>query len=216
MANARFSPSISCRRDRLASLKAVNWNRSILNSSHTLDSDPYFHSSETGKPFTDCVSCGLSLSDDPNLPFLVAKSYRSDECIFEYAICEDCRANMAREFSDESQRALATFFTNRVKFEERSELLSFGDLIEPWIETCAACKTPRNKAQTYSLGGILIGDSIIYDPYPLCLCGDCEEEIQSLLSQKTLGIWDDFVQANFDSPPGQHLDLPSKRRPVLL
>ena len=200
----------------MASAGTTNQKRPIHSHFYILDSDPYFHSSETGKPFQDCISCGLSLRDDPNLPFLVAKSYRSDECIFEYAICEDCRANMAREFSAESQQALAAFFTHRVKFEERTKLLSFGDLIEPWIQTCAACNIPRTEAQTHSLGGILLGDSIIYDPYPLCLCGDCEDEIQSLLSKKTLGIWDEFVQINFDSPPGHHRDLPTHRRPVLL
>ena len=123
---------------------------------------------------------------------------------------------MAQEFSDESQQALATFFTQRVRLEERSQFLSPAKLIEPWIRQCAACDTPRTKAKSYSLGGILLGDTMIYDPYPLCLCGDCEEEIQSLLSQQTLGVWDDFVQTNFDCPPGQAQDLPNKGRPALL
>ena len=182
-----------------------------------MDSEPdsYFHSSETGKPFEDCISCGLSLKEDPNLPFLVAKSFRGDECIFEYAICEHCRANMAQEFSGESQRALSGFFTRRIKHDERSRLLSSCHLVEPWIHQCAACDTPRRETKNYSLGGILLGDAMVYDPYPLCLCGKCEEEIQSLLSQQTLGIWDDFVETNFDCPPGQHLDLPTRDRPAM-
>ena len=75
--------------------------------------------------------------------------------------------------------------------------------------------TPRNKTKSFSLGGILLGDTMIYDPYPLCLCGDCEEEIQSLLSHQTLRAWDDFVQTNFDCPPEYYRDLPTKRRPAL-
>ena len=180
------------------------------------NSQSYFHSSETGKPFEDCISCGLSLKEDPDLPFLVAKSFQGDECVFEYAICEHCRSNMAQEFSDESHQALATFFTERVRLDERSQFLSPLNFIEPWIRHCAACDTPRNKAKSFSVGGILLGDTIMYDPYPLCLCGDCEEEIQSLLSHQTLGAWDDFVQTNFDCPPGHYRDLPTKGRPALL
>ena len=123
---------------------------------------------------------------------------------------------MAQEFSAESQQALATFFTERVQLDERSQLLSPSNLIEPWIRHCAACDIPRNETKSYSVGGIILGDNMIYDPYPLCLCGDCEEEIQSLLSQQTLGVWDEFIQTNFDCPPGHYRDLPTKGRPALL
>ena len=179
------------------------------------ESHSYFNSSETGKPFEDRISCGLSLKEDLGLPYLVAKSFRGDECIFEYAICEHCRANMAQEFSDESQQALTGFFTQRIEHEKRSQLFSSCHLIDPWIQKCAACDTPRRETTTHSLGGILLGEAMVYDPYPLCLCGTCEEEIQSLLSHQTLGIWDDFVQTNFDCPPGQQLDLPTRDRPAL-
>ena len=55
---------------------------------------------------------------------------------------------------------------------------------------------------------------MIYDPYPLCLCGRCEEAIQGLLSQKTRGMWDDFVDTHFDGPPANVEDLPVRGRPV--
>ena len=122
---------------------------------------------------------------------------------------------MAQEFSDESQQALTGFFTQRIEHEKRSQLFSSCHLIDPWIQKCAACDTPRRETTTHSLGGILLGEAMVYDPYPVCLCGTCEEEIQSLLSHQTLGIWDDFVQTNFDCPPGQQLDLPTRDRPAL-
>ena len=180
------------------------------------DPHPYFHSEETGAPFRDCISCGLSLTHDPGQPYLVAKSYRGQECIFEYAICEDCRANLASEFSNESQEALTSYFMQKAKLLDRSRFLDFGESIEPWIRECTGCGTLRSEAVTYSLGGILQGTSIVFDPYPICLCGKCEEEIHALLSPKTQGIWDDFVETHFDGPPGYTEDFPTKGRPALL
>lgn len=181
---------------------------------HEPDPNSDFHSAETGKPFQDCICCGLNL-DDPDLPYLVAKSYNRGECIFEYAICEDCRSNMAQEFSVDSRDALAGFFEERVKVRERSIFLAFGNDPNPWIEKCAACQTPRTQMESYSIGGVLLGMDMIYDPYPLCLCGKCEEEIQGLLSKKTRGRWDEFVDTHFDGPPADVEDVPASGRPVL-
>ena len=182
------------------------------------ESDPPsdFHSAETGEPFRDCVACGLPLRQDPELPYLVAKNYHRGECIFEYAICEDCRSNMAQEFSTDSRRALARFFEERIRLEERSMLLALGKHPEPWLEKCAACGTPRSSMESYSIGGILVGMQMIYDPYPLCLCGKCEEEIQEGLSDKTRGMWDDFVDTHFDGPPANVEDVPATGRPILI
>ncbi|MBB80013.1 MAG: hypothetical protein CMN02_03260 [Roseibacillus sp.] len=182
-----------------------------------MEPDPHsdFHSSETGAPFRDCISCGLPFDHAPETPYLVAKSYRRGECIFEYAICEDCRTSMSREFSRDSRQALNLFFQERVNLSERSSLLSHQYVPAPWIQKCAACEKPRNEAESYSLGGMLLGSDMIYDPYPLCLCGNCEEEIQSLLSPGTKGIWDEFVDTHFDGPPSNLEDLPVKGRPVL-
>ena len=181
-----------------------------------MEPDPYadFHSAETGEPFRDCISCGLDLDHDPDLSYLVAKSYRRGECIFEYAICDDCRSNMAQEFSSESRQALSRFFQEQVNLRDRSILLAIGDEPALWIEKCASCETFRNQLESYSLGGLLLGRNMIYDPYPLCLCGKCEEKIQELLSQKTRGIWDDFVDTHFDGPPAGVEDLPVRGRPL--
>jgi len=180
------------------------------------ESDPYseFHSAETGQPFQVCIACGLTL-DDPDLPYLVAKSFRRGECIFEYAICEDCRCNMSQEFSVESRENLANFFEHRVNIKKRSIFLAFGSNPDPWIEKCAACQTPRNEAESYSIGGVLLGSDMLFDPYPLCLCGTCEEEIQELLSKKTRGMWDDFVDDHFEGPPADVEELPLKGRPMV-
>jgi len=121
---------------------------------------------------------------------------------------------MTQEFSSESRQALSRFFEENVNLRERSIFLAFGDEPAPWIEKCASCETPRNQLDSYSLGGVLLGRNMIYDPYPLCLCGKCEKKIQELLSQKTKGTWDDFVDSHFDAPPANVEDLPIRVRPL--
>ena len=178
--------------------------------------DPYseFHSHETGAPFQHCIACGLPL-DDPELPFLVAKSFRGSECIFEYAICDHCRANMAREFSRESRRRLDEFFRQQVNLERRSMLLALGPDPTPWTARCAACATPRADMPSYSIGAVFLGHNMLFDPYPLCLCGPCEDNIQNLISRKTRDIWDEFVETHFDGPPAHLLDLPVGGKPLI-
>lgn len=99
--------------------------------------------------------------------------------------------------------------------KERSVLLAFGSDPNPWIDKCAACQTPRTQMESYSLGGVLLGMEMLFDPYPLCLCDKCEEEIQELLSKQTRGMWDDFVDTHFEGPPADVQNLPVSGRPVL-
>ncbi len=73
----------------------------------------------------------------------------------------------------------------------------------------------RSEVESYSIGGVLLGREMLFDPYPLCLCGKCEEEIQELLSKKTRGIWDDFVDDHFDGPPADVQDLPILGKPLV-
>ncbi|NNC88403.1 MAG: hypothetical protein HKN82_08095, partial [Akkermansiaceae bacterium] len=84
----------------------------------------------------------------------------------------------------------------------------------PWVRQCASCGVERSKAESYSIGGIFLGKVLLYDPYPLCLCGKCEEEIQECLSKKTRDIWDDFVDTHFDGPPADTVDLPLGGKPL--
>jgi hypothetical protein len=123
---------------------------------------------------------------------------------------------MASEFSEESRASLADFFENRVKVRMRSVFLAFGPTPTPWIERCAACQTPRLEMESYSIGGMLLGCEMMFDPYPLCLCGKCEEEVQESLSKKTRGMWDDFVDSHFDGPPADVMDLPRIGRPMVI
>ena len=122
---------------------------------------------------------------------------------------------MSEEFSVESRERLAEFFERRVNIRQRSILLAFWPSPDPWIEKCAACQKSRHEMISYSIGGVLLGNEMQFDPYPLCLCGECEEEIQELLSKQTRGTWDDFVETHFEGPPADVLDVPTGGRPMV-
>ena len=196
----------------------------------TPDEDGLFHSLESGKPFENCASCRLPLveanpapvTDDLGIvqelvaPYLVAKSFHKGECVFEYALCDDCRSNMAKELSTESKESLREFFERKMDVRKRSDKLANESSAAGWIKQCATCGRDRETAENYSTAALFHTGSLMLDPYPLCFCGECEEEIQAGLSKETLGVWDDFVESHFDSPPANVKNLPVGGRPLLI
>lgn len=196
----------------------------------TPDHDGVFKSDETGKHFRYCASCGLPLRESKGpsadgdygivgeevAPYLVAKSYHKGECIFEYALCEGCRMNMAEELSEESKQFLQRFFEERMNLAQRSKRLSRTTDVNAWMETCATCGKKRDEMESYSIAALFYQDSLMIDPYPVCFCSECEEEIQNNLSEETRRVWDDFVETNFDSPPANARDLPVSGRPIFM
>lgn len=173
-----------------------------------------FHSHETGAPFAFCFSCSLPLQENEQ-PFLVSKSFHRGECVFEYALCEDCRGHLCEEFSEESQRNLANFFESRTELLHRSDRLYGTWEIGAWVEKCAFCDAPRDGAESYSMGGLFMANGILFDPYPLCICSKCEESVQECLSKATRDIWDDFLASHFDGPPANLQNLPVGGKPPI-
>ncbi len=173
-----------------------------------------FQSDETGAPFAHCFACRLPL-DGIGQPHLVSKSFHRGECVFEYALCEDCRGHLCEEFSEQSQQTLASYFLSRANLPERSEALGGNWSAEAWLEHCVLCKVLRSDTESYSVGGLFLANGILFDPYPLCICGNCEERVQECLSKATRDIWDDFLATHFDGPPANLQDLPVGGKPLL-
>lgn len=178
------------------------------------DQFAFFHSHETGAPFEVCFACSLPLHNNGQ-PFLVSKSFHRGECVFEYALCEDCRGHLCEDFSEESRRAIGEFFQTRLDLSHRSERLSGNWNTSSWLECCALCSTRRDETESYSAGGLFMGGGILFDPYPLCVCGSCEEEVQECLSKSTRDIWDDFLASHFDGPPANLQGLPVGGKPPI-
>ena len=190
------------------------------------DQDGLFNSLETGKPFEHCASCRLPLYERSDSegdlgivwkdvePYLVAKSFHKGECVFEYALCEGCRSNMSKDLSHASVKHMKEFFERKMDIEKRSQQLSGQTDPEAWLAKCATCDGERATSESYSIAALFHAGSLMLGPYPACFCGKCEEEIQEGLSKETLGIWDDFIETNFDSPPANVRDLPVTGRPI--
>lgn len=173
-----------------------------------------FNSLESGKPFVFCNACRLPLREEAN-SFTVGRSFHRGECVFECALCEDCRDRLHEESSEESRLAIATFMQSRIDFEARFERLCRTLDPDSWIASCVICDTPRSEADRYTVSGMFAGNGIMFDPYPLCICGECEDEVNEVISKKTRDVWDDFIASHFDGPPAVGEDLPARHGPMM-
>lgn len=168
------------------------------------DIPPLFHSLEHDEPFKKCLTCGghfANISD----PYTVTKVFRGPECVFEYAMCLPCRRKMAAEFSAESRERIHAFFDKNAHLEKRSERIGESEQVSDWTKECATCLKPLSELTDYSLACMGFGQEMVYDPFPMMVCTDCEQTIQERLSKSTRDQWDQFILDNFEGPPADAL-----------
>ncbi|MEJ6581686.1 MAG: hypothetical protein QNL33_12835 [Akkermansiaceae bacterium] len=163
-----------------------------------------FHSLEHDEPFRKCLSCD-GIFNEIAAPYTVTKVFRGPECVFEYAMCLPCRRKIAMEFSEESRQRITAFFEKNVHLEERSERLGESEQPADWTNECATCRTPVSKLKNYSLACMGFGETMVFDPFPMMVCSDCEQKIQSKISKSTRDQWDKFILDHFEGPPADAL-----------
>jgi len=163
-----------------------------------------FHSLEHEKPFRKCLTCDANFHEISD-PYTVTKVFRGPECVFEYAMCLPCRQKMADEFSEESRSRINNFFDRNKHIHARSERLADSDRTEDWIQECATCGKPLEELTNYSIACMGFGDTMVFDPFPMMVCSECEEDIQEKLSKTTRDQWDKFILDNFEGPPADAL-----------
>lgn len=172
-----------------------------------------FHSVEFEGPFKKCLNCKVPF-DEMNVPHLINKSYRGPECIFEYAMCQNCHLEMVQSFSEESRVSLEAFHLGRVNFDARSEKLEGNEHHTDWLKECLTCGTEVQHLKEYSIAAMAFESTMVFDPFPRMMCGSCEMELQEQLSAKTRDQWDGFIRDNFEGPPAESLN-PDGQIPVL-
>ena len=74
-----------------------------------------FHCSKTGSPFEKCLICESKLVDD--LPYLIEKSYRKNEILFEYAMCYKCIEQFKSELSKDGALTVKSDKTQIIEYE---------------------------------------------------------------------------------------------------
>ncbi|MGJ8677141.1 MAG: hypothetical protein ACSHX0_06470 [Akkermansiaceae bacterium] len=174
---------------------------------------PSFQSHETDKPFTHCCDCACDLSDTDM--YIVNQSYAGSECVFEFAMCFECRENMNAQLSEESRVAMFDFMHDNADMEARIESLGEDSETGAYIADCLTCGKERDQAKGYTLGALFTGDQLVKGPFPMMICDDCELKLADSISTETREVWDKFIADNFPAPPTD-AELPQYRKPVLL
>jgi hypothetical protein len=168
------------------------------------DIPPFFHSLEHDAPFKTCLTCERDFQEIDD-PFTVSKVFKGPECVFEYAMCLPCRRKMAESFSKESRKRINAFFENNPHLQSRTEDIGGSQDHHDWTRHCATCKTPLSEIRDYSVACMGFGEDMVFDPFPMMVCSNCENEVQNRLSKSTRDQWDKFILDHFEGPPADAL-----------
>ncbi|MCH2059702.1 MAG: hypothetical protein MK183_03660 [Verrucomicrobiales bacterium] len=160
-------------------------------------SDPIpeeFYSEYEERPFLTCTRCGETLCDFTE-GFQIAKVFRRSEVVFEYALCAPCHIGMIDEFSIESRKALEDYYKSNMT---------------PGLgaQQCGICLLERESlpVNEFSLGAACLGSQMLE---AFMICSPCMEKSNLLVSKKTQGIWNDFIDNNFPGVPDNAMPCPT-------
>ncbi len=175
------------------------------------------HSLETSQAFDRCFDCKIELLAPPR-GYQIHKSYVNGEAIFEIAICTDCSLQLQESFSPASREAIANFYLDHADLAKRAaevETNSTADL-NGWIESCVCCNKARSDTREHTIAAQCFGSHLEYNLTPIMMCGECQEQLNSLLSPETRGEYDDWLDRCLPMAPNQDEPAPRARRPVFI
>lgn len=178
---------------------------------HPASVPDHFTSLETGKPFSHCCDCGCALEHTEM--HIINKSYVGDECVFELAMCIDCREKMNEKLSEASKVAMFDFMHDHSDMEKREQELDQESPTEDYLAHCITCDKSREEIQNYTLGGMFSGHSMIKGPFPMLMCSECEDALAKTISPETRDMWDRFIGEHFPGPPSE-VKLPTGSKPA--
>jgi hypothetical protein len=166
----------------------------------------WFESVETDAPFDTCKVCIHPLEFSES--WVVNKHYHRDECVMEYAVCEECRDEVSGKFSEESKAAIRMFLEGEIDWEQRMlDWMALENAAER-LDSCVACRMPRFLTEGYAISAQFRQDgSLIEGALPLLMCSDCVARITESLSPQSREVWRDFVARNFEGPDTGEIDL---------
>lgn len=172
----------------------------------------HFNSLETEQPFTHCCACDVDLASAAI--HIVNKSYIDGECVFEMAMCMDCREEMNAQLSEKSRVAMFDFMHDRVDMDRREAELGNDADTETYLAHCITCGKDAGSLKNFSIGGMFAAENLIKGPFPMLMCGACEESLGETISDETRDVWDRFIGEHFPGPPSE-IKLPG-HKPVLI
>lgn len=160
-----------------------------------------FHSFLSEEKFSKCSVCNLYLLKE-GTNYLIEKGFKGSEVIFEYAMCNSCRINMAGQLSVQSRKLIEHYFDERVDLANRREQLieDYDQSVEPWITECLVQGNQRETCESYQICAECIGEHLVFTYLPFMLSSNAIEDLEKLLSKKTRDKLDDFTRDVLNSP----------------
>ena len=73
--------------------------------------------------------------------------------------------------------------------------------VEDWLDRCLVKGTPISEMDEYQIFGHCDGKDLLFTLFPYAIGGEAIDEISLLLSNKTLGEIDGFMENHFGLPP---------------
>jgi len=167
-----------------------------------------FYSTDTDKPFTNCVSCDKLLLH-PKSPYVIEKAikqypeYNTTDVIFEYAMCMECYQNINESLSIESKTNIEQYFSENVDLgERRTSLLKNEELsINDWTSNCIIKGTPIAELTEYQIACQCDGEYLLFTHMPFIIGNIALDEMMQLLSNQTIGEIGGFYDKFFSPDP---------------
>jgi hypothetical protein len=131
------------------------------------------------------------------------KKFNTSDTLFEYALCMDCEEAIWDAISNSSAEKLEEYYSKNIDYHGR--IRKFENL-EPkdlhlMTSNCLIKDISTQDADEYILVAFCQNEHIIVHYAPYMICGEAMDEVAQLLSNKTLGIIDDFIGRNLSVPP---------------
>ncbi len=175
---------------------------------HYIEIPPTFHSDETAALFQHCLGCNRFLLEN-GTQYVIEKAYRrypdfgTQDTVFEYAMCLDCFMQLQEAMSEESMNRVRSYFDRHIDLYDRRSLLLQKEAVkvEDWLDRCLVKGTPVSEMNEYQIFGHCDGKDLLFTLFPYAIGGDAVDEISLLLSNKTLGEIDGFMDDHFGLPP---------------
>lgn len=179
--------------------------------SNLVDIPKQFYSDVSNRPFSTCLNCNRFLLDN-NTQYVIEKAVRrypefdTTDTIFEYAICLQCHEEIMSVYSESSLKNIQDYFLENVNFEERQQQIdakaadgSFD--IKDYTSQCIIKGTPLSQLTEYQIGCQCVGNKMVLSNMPFLIGNQAMDEISHLLSNKTIGEMDRFIDEFFGLPP---------------
>jgi hypothetical protein len=175
-----------------------------------------FFSDLVGKPIETCAFCSKFLLDD-QVMYSIEKNFRNNRVDYEYAICFECASNLKSEMSEESEVNIQTYMIDTGFYERSRDILQSEEIyrVEDFFKQCMIKGTPVERLDEFQVVGIFKGPRLSEVAFPLIIGYEAIEEMNELLSAKTKGELDQFLDDLTGLPP-EWKEFFKHKKPLLI